>query len=99
METIRTPEIEILHQGQSLKVLRVTGESGMHMPTHHSTKEAVLICQNGSAVLNMDGKDQNITEGESLVIPGGAVHSLSPNADFVAFVVMDIKSTIIFKNK
>lgn len=97
MESLQTPKIETVHQGQCLKVLRVTGEAGMHMPTHHSTQEAVLICQNGSAVLNMDGKDQLITKGQSLVIPGGAVHSLSLNAGFLALVIMDTKSTIIFE--
>lgn len=98
METIKTPVIETVHQGQSLKVLHVTGEPGMHMPDHHSTREAILICQGGSALLNMDGKDQNINKGDSLVIPAGAVHSLSPKADFQALVIMDIKSAIIFEN-
>jgi len=98
METLKTPNIDTVHQGQFLKVLRVIGEAGMYMPAHYSTREAVLVCKSGSATLNMEGMNHPITPGVSLIIPAGAIHSLTPNIGFQAFVIMDIKSAIIFEN-
>lgn len=43
MEVKLSPQIEIDQEGNSFKVLRVKGTSGMCMPNHHSTREAVLI--------------------------------------------------------
>jgi quercetin dioxygenase-like cupin family protein len=98
MEIIKSPQIQIEKEGESLKVLNVTGEEGMHMPLHHSTREAVVICQKGAAVLNMEGKSHEVSVGNTIIIPAGVEHSLTAHNDFQALVIMDIKSAIIFEN-
>lgn len=98
MEVIKLSQINVEMEGVSLKVLNVSGEEGMHMPLHHSTREAVVICQRGSAVLNMDGKEYEISQGNNTIIPVGVEHSLTTHNEFRAYVVMDIKSAIIFEN-
>jgi quercetin dioxygenase-like cupin family protein len=98
MEVIQSPQIEIIQEAASLKIIRVKGESGMHMPDHHSTREAVVIGQKGSATLFMEGKEYKINEGSSTIIPAGVNHSLTTHQGFLALVIMDIKSTIIFEN-
>jgi len=98
MVVIKSPQIKIEKEGESLKILNVHGEEGMHMPLHHSTREAVVICQNGSAVLNMEGNEHELGEGNRMIIPAGIEHSLTAHNDFQALVIMDIKSTIIFEN-
>lgn len=98
MEVIKSPEIKVEKEGVSLKVLNVSGEEGMHMPLHHSTREAVVICQKGSAALHMGGQAHEISEGVNIIIPAGVEHSLTAHNDFQALVIMDIKSAIIFEN-
>jgi quercetin dioxygenase-like cupin family protein len=53
MKTSNKPEFVSIITGASFKVLKVTGQSGMQMPLHYSTKEAVLIVQEGSALFNL----------------------------------------------
>lgn len=98
MEVNKLPQIKLEKDGVSLKVLNVSGEAGMHMPLHHSTQEAVIICQKGAAVLNMERKAHEISVGNNIIIPAGVEHSLTVHNDFQALVIMDSKSAIIFKN-
>lgn len=98
MEVIKLPQVNVEIEGVSLKVLHVSGEEGMHMPLHHSTREAIVICQKGSAVLSMDGKENEISEGNNIIIPAGVEHSLTTHNNFHALVIMDIRSAIIFEN-
>lgn len=97
METIEKPQLETHREGKSLKVLRVTGEMGIHMPEHHSTDEVVVVAQRGSAVLNMDGQEHNLTDGDVIIIPAGIAHSLTANNSFQALVIMNIESLIVFE--
>ena len=57
MKTINMPELVTLKAGASLKVLQVTGQADTQMPLHYSTKEAVVIVQEGSALLKIDEKE------------------------------------------
>lgn len=92
------PKMIILHTGKSLKVLQVTGGEGMSMPEHISTKEAVVIIQNGSAVITMKGNDYLLKKHESMIIPGGEKHTLRITEDFQAQVIMETDSQIKFIN-
>jgi quercetin dioxygenase-like cupin family protein len=60
MKTANKPELITLKTGVLLTVLKVTGQAGMQMPLHYSTKEAVLIVQEGSAALVIMSLDSNI---------------------------------------
>lgn len=98
MKTKRTPHMTILQSGKSFKVLQITGSEGMSMPDHFSTKEAVVIIQNGSAMLKIGGEENLLTQSQSFVIPAGEHHSLTLNENFLAYVIMEIDSEIKFVN-
>ena len=99
METIEKPQLETHHEGKSLKVLRATGEMGIHIPEHHCTEEVVVVTQRGSVVLNMNGKEHNLTDGDVIIVPAGVVHSLTANNGFQALAVMNVESSIIFEHR
>ena len=99
MKIIDTPQIAILHSGNSAKVLQVTGNEGMDMPEHFCTKEAVIIIQKGSAILKMNGIEYSLIRDQSFIIPGGTTHMLSIKESFQAIVIMSIDSEIKFVNK
>ena len=52
------PQLEVLSSGATLKILQVTGLAGMSMPKHHSTGEAMIIVQKGTATLKMQDPEQ-----------------------------------------
>ncbi len=91
------PSLKPLQVGEEFQTFVVTGEAGMNMPPHISTKEAVVIIRHGDAILNMDDKEHKLTAGEVFIIPGNNVHSLSLNSDFQAIVIMARDSRIEFK--
>ena len=97
MEVAQLPQIETLQTGRLFKILRVIGEQGIQMPLHHSTGEAILIGQRGSAVLYMDGKEYEVARGSSIIIPSRMPHSLNIIQDFHALVIMDNNSIIEFE--
>ncbi len=57
MEVKNKPELTHLTLGDTFKVLLVKGLTGMKMPPHHSTQEAVIVVQKGEALLQLpDGE-------------------------------------------
>jgi quercetin dioxygenase-like cupin family protein len=99
MKIIDTPQIAVLKSGRSVKVLRVTGEEGMVIPEHFCTKEAVLVVQRGSAILEMEGTVISLARDQTVIIPGGANHTLNIKERFQAIVMMCIDSEIKFVNQ
>lgn len=98
MKSQNYPEMIQLELGKTFKVLQVIGSSGMKMPEHISTKEAVVIVQRGSATLKMKGVDHLLKLNESFIVPAGQKHELQLTDDFQALVIMDVDSEIKFTN-
>jgi len=98
MKTSNKPELVTLKTGESFKVLQVTGQAGMSMPLHYSTKEAIVIVKEGNALLKIDEKEHLLQEGDAFIIPARQNHSLSLKTEFKALVVMSLDSIIEFVN-
>ncbi len=96
MNTQNIPKLTTINSGASLKVHEVTGKAGMEMPLHYSTFEAVVIVQEGSALLAFDGVEHLLEKGSSFIIPAKKNHSLLLKADFKSLVVMALDSKIEF---
>lgn len=94
--TYEAPELTAIEKGGAFKVLQIKGKTGMIMPQHHSTKEAVVIVQKGKALLNLENVTHILERGACVIIPAGANHSLSIKADFTAIAVMALDSSIEF---
>lgn len=90
------PKLETLKTGDSFKIYMVTGQQGMEMPLHYSTHEAVVIVQEGSALLVIDEQEHLLGKGSSTIIPAGKNHSLIIKSDFKSLVVMALDSKIEF---
>lgn len=96
MDTHKKPEMSLSQIGSKFKVLKVTGEKGMQMPSHFSTKEAVIVVLQGEAILNLMDKKIHLKPHESAIIPAGEPHTLELKSTFQADVVMEIESEIQF---
>lgn len=92
------PQLILLDKKEQHKVYQVTGVAGISMPEHLSTKEAVVIIQEGEAILTIKNQNFNLMKNDTLIIPAGVKHSLSIKKDFKAVVIMDVDSQIEFIN-
>lgn len=96
METMNKPEMKVLAKGESFKTMRVNAKAGMQMPDHHATSEAVIVVEQGKAILKMEGEDIVLEKGKSILLPSGKDHSLKIDEDFQAVVIMDANAEIKF---
>lgn len=93
------PEMSILQIGNKFKVLKVTGVKGAEMPSHFSTKEAVIIVLQGEAILSLSAKQIHLKTNDSAIIPANEAHTLQIKEAFQADVIMEIDSDIKFAGK
>ncbi len=96
MEVINKPELTTLEIGDSIKTLQVKGLAGMTMPPHLSTKEAVIVVQEGQALLKMPEGGHLLKKGSTFIIPAGKEHALTIQKDFKAVAIMAVDSEINF---
>lgn len=99
MDIQTKPEMSIAQKGERFKVLKVTGIKGMQMPSHFSTKEAVIIVLQGEAILNLTEKQIHLKANDSAIIPANEPHTLLIKETLQANVIMEIDSEIKFINK
>lgn len=97
MDKSDKPQMTPLNAGDSFKVLQITGRAGMKMPMHRTTKEAVVIVQEGSAILYMHEREYKLSKGDYFIIPAQENHSLLLKTDFQAIGVMTLDSKIEFE--
>lgn len=92
------PEVTLLKKGVVFKILQVTGEKDMLMPKHISTKEAVIVIEEGNAIIEIASKERLLKKGDSMIIPATVPHSLLVMTSFKAIVMMPVESEIEFIN-
>ena len=68
------------------------------MPSHFSTKEAIIIVLKGEVLLKFQDKEMNLIPDDSAIIPASESHSLFIKENFEANVIMAIDSEIKFNN-
>lgn len=98
LKKVNMPELKISQKGKTYKVFEVTGESGAEMPPHISTKEAIVIVQDGEATLKIKSENNQLKENDVFIVPAATVHSLLIKNKFKAKVIMQIDSEIEFIN-
>ena len=96
MNTQNIPKLVTVKTGDSFKIHEVTGQAGMKMPLHYSTREAVVTVQKGSAILNIDEQEIHLAVNDSYIIPAHKNHSLRLETEFRSLVVMAVDSNIEF---
>jgi len=98
MDASNKPEMTTLKNGEMFKTLNITAKTGMEMPMHHSTKEAVIVVLKGEAILKMPERQHTLSQGSTFIIPQMVEHSLKVIADFHAIAIMENASAIEFES-
>ncbi|SHJ10681.1 cupin domain-containing protein [Pseudozobellia thermophila] len=96
MKLLERPELTPLQMGGSMKIIQIEGRAGMRMPPHYSSQEAVLLVQQGLALLGMPDSEHKLRPGDTFIIPAKKEHTLIIKQDFKALAIMGLKSEINF---
>ena len=94
----KMPDLRITKKGKTYKVFEVSSEEPAVMPPHLSTKEAIVIVQDGEAALMINNENNYLIKNDVFIIPAAAEHSLLIKDKFKAIVIMELDSEIEFVN-
>ncbi|MBU2903229.1 AraC family ligand binding domain-containing protein [Arenibacter algicola] len=98
MEVLNRPQLTHLQVGENLKVLQIEALADMGMPEHSSSHEAVIVVQEGKAILKTKDTNYVLKKGSTMLVPARLKHSLTVINDFKAVAIMATDSIINFKN-
>lgn len=98
MEVLNRPQLTHLEIGKKLKVLQIQASANMGMPEHNSSHEAVIVVQEGKAILKTKDTNYILKKGSTMLVPAGLEHSLTVLKDFKAVAIMATDSIINFNN-
>ena len=65
-----------LVNGEALTMTLFAFDEGQGVSTHSAAGDAFVVCLEGEAEIELNGEKLSIHEGESLIMPAGAPHSL-----------------------
>lgn len=73
---------DVLYTGNNLQLVVMSIEPGQEIGTEvHDTGDQFIRVEAGSAEFVIDGKSQNATDGDSVLIPAGVEHNVINTGD------------------
>ncbi|MCG2418082.1 cupin domain-containing protein [Aequorivita sp. F47161] len=95
MEKVTNPTVKTLATGSVLIAKQMQANAGEILPAHLANLESILLVQEGECVLNINGKDHILKQGDAFVVPPEIKHQIKVNKDFKAvhFMPKEIKFT------
>ena len=77
-----------LIQNDSLSITLFSFDKDEEISTHSSEGDAFVTCLDGVGRITIDGKEYELTEGESIVMPAGHPHAVYGKEQFKMFLVV-----------
>lgn len=77
-----------LAQNNALSVTLFAFDKGEEISTHESGGDAFVTCLDGVGRITIDGKDYELHEGESIVMPARHPHAVYGQAQFKMLLVV-----------
>lgn len=77
-----------LVQNQSLSVTLFSFDKDEEISTHESGGDALVFCLDGVGKITIDGKDYELREGESIVMPAKRPHAVYGKERFKMLLVV-----------
>lgn len=96
MGAMDRPEITSLARGDLIKTLQIKGHAGTVVPPYYITKKALLVVDEGRALLHMLESDHILKTGSVFIVPAGKELLIRIQKDFKAVLVTDVNSKINF---
>ena len=77
-----------LIQNDSLRITLFSFDKDEEISTHSSGGDAFVTCLDGVGRITIDGKEYELTEGESIVMPAGHPHAVYGKEQFKMLLVV-----------
>lgn len=81
---VTKPKVKVLAEGKDYTVKQMSASTGDLLPKHHADAESILLVQEGVCILNMDGEDHVMNQGDAFIIPPQVKHQIRAETDFKA---------------
>ncbi|GAB4139835.1 MAG: hypothetical protein Fur0041_15030 [Bacteroidia bacterium] len=93
---MKKPEIHVLLQNQSVKILSVKGDTETELATHIADKDVAVICRKGSCVFTIGTETDHVHDGLSFTIEAGTPHHVKGSSDFEFLLIMPADTKMQF---
>lgn len=77
-----------LVQNDAISITLFSFFKGEEINTHESKGDAFVTCLDGAGQVTIDGKDHELKEGESIVMPAGHPHAVLAKENFKMLLVV-----------
>lgn len=77
-----------LVQNDAISITLFSFFKGEEISTHESKGDAFVTCLDGAGQITIDGKDHELKEGESIVMPAGHPHAVLAKENFKMLLVV-----------
>lgn len=77
-----------LAQNNSVSVTLFSFDKGEEISTHESGGDALVTCLDGVGIITIDGKDYELKEGESILMPAKHPHAVYGKEQFKMLLVV-----------
>lgn len=77
-----------LVQNDAISITLFSFFKGEEISTHESKGDAFVTCLDGTGQITIDGKDHELKEGESIVMPAGHPHAVLAKENFKMLLVV-----------
>lgn len=91
MAGITPPTVTELAEGEKLIVKQMQARAGDLMPRHTANLESIVFVHEGECVVDFDGDEKVVAQGEAIIIPPNVKHQIRATADFKGIHVMPLQ--------
>lgn len=93
MKEVTNPQVRLLASGDKLVAKEMRAREGDLLPEHIANLESILLIQEGECIFKMEGEEQLLKAGDSIIVPPEIRHQIRAKTDFKAvhFMPKEIK--------
>lgn len=90
MENEIKPNVRSIASGNNLILKQMKAKAGDLLPKHLADAESILFVHEGECILNMNGEDIVLKQGDGYVIPPDTKHQIKVVKDFKGLHFMPV---------
>lgn len=84
MENIAKPKVKTLASGTQFIAKQMKANSGDLLPAHLASVESILFIQEGECIFKMNDIDQELKQGDAIIVPPETKHQIKAITHFKA---------------
>ena len=82
MKKVTKPQVKVLASGTELVTKQMQAAAGDLLPQHLASLESVLFIHKGECILDLDGEEKILKQGDAFIVPPKIKHQIKAITDF-----------------